>query len=100
MNLAVQAGPGIKGRACKKNDKSKKGWACDSSGRAPIWQAQSPEFKPQYHKKKDREKLSISICFYLLCFRLFTMIFNSILEELTKSFSSFLKAISLRYDLP
>jgi hypothetical protein len=29
------------------------GWGCGSSDRGPAYQAQSTEFKPEYHQKKD-----------------------------------------------
>jgi hypothetical protein len=35
-----------------KNNQSQKSWRHGSSGREPAKQVQSPEFKPQYHKKK------------------------------------------------
>jgi hypothetical protein len=31
-------------------------WKCGSSGRMPALQAQSPEFKPQSHKRKKRRQ--------------------------------------------
>jgi hypothetical protein len=34
------------------NNQSKNGWRHGSSGRAPVSQAQSLEFKAQYHQKK------------------------------------------------
>jgi hypothetical protein len=32
-------------------------WRCGSSGRESALQAQSREFKPQYHKKKKKKKV-------------------------------------------
>jgi hypothetical protein len=33
-----------------------KGWGCVSSGRRmPAWEVQYPEFKPQYHQKKEEK---------------------------------------------
>jgi hypothetical protein len=34
-------------------------WKCGSSGKAPVLQAQSPEFKPQSHKKKKKKKVYV-----------------------------------------
>jgi hypothetical protein len=48
-----------------KNNQSTKDWRCDSgSGRVPAQQAQSPEFKPQYHcppRSFDSQNVSVSI---------------------------------------
>jgi hypothetical protein len=35
------------------------GWTYGSSSRMPTLQAQSPEFKPQSHKKKKKEEKKI-----------------------------------------
>jgi hypothetical protein len=43
-------------RSSLKKNQSKKGWQGGSSGRAPVYQAQDPEFNPQYHRKKERER--------------------------------------------
>jgi hypothetical protein len=45
-----------KTKTCKKERKkerkmqNKKGWRYSSSGRMPAQQAQSPDFKPEYHQ--------------------------------------------------
>jgi hypothetical protein len=44
--------PEQKVRPYFKNNQSQKSWRHGSSGREPAKQVQSPEFKPQYHKKK------------------------------------------------
>jgi hypothetical protein len=31
-------------------------WRCESSGRVPALQAQSPEFKPHSHRKRERQR--------------------------------------------
>jgi hypothetical protein len=38
------------------NNQSEIGWRCGSSGRAPVLQAQRPEFKPQFHQKQNKTK--------------------------------------------
>jgi hypothetical protein len=38
------------------NNQSKMEWRCDSSFRAPPWQAQSPEFKPQSRQNKKKKR--------------------------------------------
>jgi hypothetical protein len=44
MRIAVQASWGINARPYLKNNQSRKGWECGSSGRV-----QGPDFNPQYH---------------------------------------------------
>jgi hypothetical protein len=46
-----------------KNNQSKMDWRCDSSGRAPALQVQSPEFKAQSHlKTKQNKNLGCVLC--------------------------------------
>jgi hypothetical protein len=45
--IRVQARQGTHVRPHSKNQQSKKGWGHGSSGRAPAWQVQDPEFKLQ-----------------------------------------------------
>jgi hypothetical protein len=55
INRRSQARPGQprqKARPYLKNNQGKKSSRCGSHGRAPAWQAQSPEFKLHYAKKK------------------------------------------------
>jgi hypothetical protein len=41
-------------------------WRSGSSGRGPVLQVQSPEFKPESHKKKKKLSLRTLIkCMYL-----------------------------------
>jgi hypothetical protein len=44
--------PGHKTRPSFQNNQSKKGLGCESSGRAPAQQVQSPEFKPHNCQNK------------------------------------------------
>jgi hypothetical protein len=57
--IPVQSCPGRKARTYLKNNESKKGWGHGSNSRAPDWQAQDPEFKPQYHQEKSKNKIKI-----------------------------------------
>jgi hypothetical protein len=47
----IQAGLGINERPHSKNTNSKKSWGCGSNGRAPVWEATGPEFKPYFCQK-------------------------------------------------
>jgi hypothetical protein len=42
------------------NNQRKMDWRCCSSGRVPTLQVQSPEFKPQYYKKKKTSQYLFS----------------------------------------
>jgi hypothetical protein len=48
----IQSRPGQKARPYFQNNQGKKGWKYGSSGRAPAYQVQTPELKPQYHRAK------------------------------------------------
>jgi hypothetical protein len=42
----------------------KKGWQSRLSGSVPAWQVWGPEFKPDYHKTKQRIDLKNLVCIY------------------------------------
>jgi hypothetical protein len=59
--VMVQAYLGLDTRPYLRDNKMKKNCGCESSARAPVWQVQVPEFKPQHCKKKGRKKRRCSL---------------------------------------
>jgi hypothetical protein len=55
--IVVQAGLGKSGTLTQKYLKQK-GWGCGSSGRAPAYLVQDPEFTPNTTKKERKKKIT------------------------------------------